>query len=106
MQGTTSRGTPAVASGGLPPLRPPVGPFAVWLVGSVAFAAALVVAFRFIPALRWPQDTAASRSRIRATIRSGQLAPTSDAPPTGSSAPGSAPAPVPAPTRVTDANPN
>jgi len=102
VQGTTSRGTPAVASGGLPPLRPPVGPFGVWLMGSVAFAATIVVAFRFIPALRWHQDTAASRSRIRATIRSGQAAPTSDASPAGPSAPGSAPAPA----RVTDANPN
>ena len=31
----------------------PVGPFGVWLLGSVAFAAAIGVAFRFIPALRW-----------------------------------------------------
>ncbi|HQZ85091.1 MAG TPA: hypothetical protein PLB21_05600, partial [Actinomycetota bacterium] len=36
----------------------PFGPFGVWLLGSVAFAAALVVAFRFIPALRWdPQKS-------------------------------------------------
>jgi hypothetical protein len=31
----------------------PVGPFGVWLLGSVAFAAAVVVAFRLIPGLRW-----------------------------------------------------
>ncbi|MDQ1306408.1 MAG: hypothetical protein QG671_2240 [Actinomycetota bacterium] len=39
----------------------PVGPFGVWLLGSVAFAAAIVVAFRFIPALRWDPQKSQTR---------------------------------------------
>lgn len=78
----------------------PIGPFAVWLLGSAAFAAAVVVAFLLIPGLRRHHDSAVSRSRIRAAIRSGEVAPTSEPSPANPAAPDSTPAPSSAPAQA------